>query len=88
MPVGLYLEGASPYGVLDMSDNVWQWCLNTYDNPGNLRLKSRDRRVLCGGSWFHWGSYAYTKMRLRYFPDFRWNAVGFRLVCAKPVGEL
>jgi formylglycine-generating enzyme required for sulfatase activity len=72
------LEGASPYGVLEMSDNVWQWCLNTYDDPGSLRLESRN----------HWGSCAHTQMRLRYFPDFRWNAVGFRLVCAKPVGEL
>ena len=88
MPVGMYLEGASPYGVLDMSGNVWEWCLNTYDDPGILRLESKDRRVLCGGSWYHWGSYAHTKMRLRYFPDYRWNAGGFRLVCAKSVGEL
>ncbi len=70
MPVGTYLEGASPYGVLDMSNNVWEWCLNIYDDPGSLRLESRDRRVLRSGSWYHWGSYAHTKMRLRYFPDF------------------
>ncbi len=88
MPVGTYLEGASPYGVLDMSNNVWEWCLNIYDDPGSLRLESRDRRVLRSGSWYHWGSYAHTKMRLRYFPDFRWNAGGFRLVCRNPVGEL
>ncbi len=87
MPVGIDLEGASPYSVLDMSNNVWEWCLNIYDDPGSLRLESRDRRVLFGCSWYHWDSCAHTKMRLRYFPNFRWNAVGFRLVCRNPVRE-
>jgi hypothetical protein len=38
MPVGLYLEMITPYRVLDKNDNVWQWCLKTYDDPGSLRL--------------------------------------------------
>jgi hypothetical protein len=63
-----------------MSDIVWQWFLNTYDDPGSLRLKSRDLRVLHCDSWYQWGLCAHTKMRLRYLSNFRWNAVGIRLV--------
>ena len=30
-PVGSYLEGASPYGVLDLAGNVWEWVADWYD---------------------------------------------------------
>lgn len=30
-PVGSFPEGASPYGVLDMAGNAWQWCANKND---------------------------------------------------------
>jgi formylglycine-generating enzyme required for sulfatase activity len=50
-PVGSYPQGASPYGVLDMCGNVWEWCLNEYDNPGRTDTTGEARRVLRGGSW-------------------------------------
>ena len=30
-PVGSYPEGASPYGVLDLAGNVWEWVADWYD---------------------------------------------------------
>lgn len=43
VPVGRYPTGASPFGVLDLAGNVWEWVAGTYeDEPG--------RRVVRGGS--------------------------------------
>lgn len=61
--VGHYLGGASPYGVLDMAGNVWEWCQDYYDakyydrhesdprNPVNYTPGEHGDRVMRGGSW-------------------------------------
>jgi serine/threonine-protein kinase len=58
-PVGSYPDGASPYGALDMTGNVWEWVADLYDNnyysvspydnpPGP---SSGDFHVMRGGSF-------------------------------------
>ena len=48
---GMYPQDASPTGALDMSVNVWAWCLNEYDNPKHIDLSGEACRVVRGGSW-------------------------------------
>jgi len=51
-PVTKYRNGTSPFGVMNMSGNVWEWCFTCYEK-GNIPLKDAvDNRtyILRGGS--------------------------------------
>ncbi len=89
-PVGNYANGKSPYGLFDMSGNVWEWVDSYYlPHPGNTIHRaeySREKRILKGGSWFDCLSYgcglsAPTFNRSFFTPEVRNNSFGFR--CAK-----
>jgi len=51
--VGLYPHGTWQDGPLDMMGNLWEWCLNEYENPkawNATRIDKSGRRVIRGGS--------------------------------------
>lgn len=59
LPVGQFPQGASPYGVLDMAGNVWEWTSSRYRSypyraaDGREALTPGGVRVVRGGSYNH-----------------------------------
>jgi Sulfatase-modifying factor enzyme 1/Domain of unknown function (DUF4062) len=82
--VGLYPHGATKQSVMDMAGNVWEWCLNRYEQPEapeSLRIdKSNTSRVLRGGAWGNDQCYQRVSARFKSDAGDRRNyGFGFRL---------
>lgn len=74
-------KGDSPFGVVDMSGNVWEWCLTDYDQKTNDLNSDTQYRVIHGGGWFYFTK-ADCRCTFRYYdvPYGCYNFRGFRIV--------
>ncbi|MDH5527651.1 MAG: formylglycine-generating enzyme family protein [Nitrospirota bacterium] len=92
-PVGSFPKGASPYGVLDVAGNVWEWTDSWYlPYPGNKRSNpnyGEVYRIVRGGSWYDCEFYkcgisAPTFNRGFFIPNTRNDTFGFRCAVSEP----
>ena len=83
-PVGNYPAGASPYGAMDMSGNVWEWTSTLiqpypYDSSdGRENLDAPGERVWRGGPWKNSAWWMRSTVRYRSVPNYSWEVLGFR----------
>ncbi|MCL5961793.1 MAG: formylglycine-generating enzyme family protein [Chloroflexi bacterium] len=87
-PVGRYAQGASPYGILDMAGNVWEWTADWFDRyPGNDDVSDHygtTYKVLRGTSWGNVIKYARGSNRHWVEPWTKNTLTGLRCVVSNP----
>lgn len=87
-PVTYYQSGRSPFGVFNMSGNVWEWCLDWYAgdyyrfspemNPEGPAAGSE--KILRGGSWVNDIDGVRATRRAHNDPNTKNEIAGFRTV--------
>jgi len=86
--VDRFPEGATPEGVWGMAGNVWEWCLDWYDEYSDRVLvdpigpQVGTHRVLRGGCFINEPANLRSPYRYSHPPDISYGFFGFRVVSA------
>ncbi len=91
--VGIYSNGGSPYSVMDMTGNVWEWIGDWYSASYYTISPARNPagpeqgidKLIRGGSWFHGPQYGRIPFRFPVEPG-RWLSFGVGFRCASSGG--
>ena len=84
---------ANTWGLYDMHGNVWEWCFDWYGTYASgaqtdpTGASSGTYRVIRGGGWYNSAGPLRSANRSSYYPDFRGDYIGFRLVRPLPAGD-
>ncbi len=76
-----YAHIQTPFGAVDMTGNVLEWCANEGTRPENVQAEGTENRALRGGSWNQPQEKAQARFRSHRTPMTRQFNIGFR-VCA------
>ncbi len=93
-PIGVFPMGDAPNGLTDISGNVWEWTSSAYQSrlsEAALTTAADDGkagalRAVRGGSWLNLSAHCRPGYRDGVSPEFRFNVLGFRVVCC-PIHE-
>jgi formylglycine-generating enzyme required for sulfatase activity len=93
--VGAFPWGTSPYGLLDMAGNVYEWTISLWgtdmkepafgypydpsDGREDLEAGNGILRILRGGAFYYDAFYARAAHRVKSYPDYRVRTRGFRV---------
>ena len=94
-PVGSFPKGASPYGVMDMAGNVWEWTSSIPALYPYVATDGREadqdvaydskwpERVWRGGTWTNGYSWLRASLRYRSVANYWNNNLGFRCAASE-----